>query len=1082
MITARSYRVTTAPVPGDKVVLAKLTMGDLAAHASTLVFTGMAAAAGRRHLDASVIFAAGARFADFSGYYLCGPDNPAYTGQSVYEGKPAVEFVTWDPTREAFVPPASGDWRHWPWQPGVDPCVLLLHSDGKAFALVIDDHEEFFAPQVVGAWARLASELRLGARPLVDPLLVMGCAAAQGAQTVADEVGRLVMGPTGDVAIGASPVSLDDESAGVRVGVMLYRTEDGRDGRFGSAYPQGPAGDRVRWAYRERFAGGDISWIAEHLAAAGTPVPQSARPRVAGSAGRVFGWFYFDERDWRSRQAALLSADMSPSWVTWAPNGAYRPGTPGTPDPHTGEIAPGAQPWRVREQGTLPFSVGEVVVVGGYFARGQFVVPDPQDNRSYPESPHEFSLRLRRDYQAAKLAERIRGRELPRTVLLLTDYEAVPPPVVLLLVQTLPDVEVITVSVPATMFLDSQQGTGAAQAKVALLPGSTAVGTPQWTRTNSSGTSELTLSPATAVLTPPVSRSDSLVPLRMRPIRYLNPAQASSGQALSTAGETAAQDQRRALVTEDDLAGPQADASGVPPGRRESEKEDPEAKTRFGRVPPGRRESENEDPEATQTRFKDTAEVLFQNLTPATAATVGERFTDPGASTPASHEGGIYGPFGAGLAAGFALWLNYKSIRAIKRDETVQQAGTIRAREGTRELNINLGEAAQNTFSMLGNIVNGVGGSLNFAAYAAPVFNAAFSAGGFLTLPAGVVQAARFGRKAAKARARVQALRALMAGGDQDPLQALAAANQEVEAHRDLVHALEELAPRLEQAIDTKNAAFDARVRELIDQSPEEQSQERQQLITDSMTLLWETESLRQELRDANSELRNARAGLERAKQSAVQRRKFRTDMDEMLAAITKEIRRPGRSEFVTLRMIQEYAAKKNNRGFIKKIIIAMSGAFASAGATATLVATIAICAGAAAGAGVLVATPVGWGLVAAATASWLGVASYKGAKYLAKRWRWLASHDAGGQRSTLKRLDLLLAVWKKVGPSKREEYAAALYRMANSQNTILTSEARKTIAALGMDWDSLNMGDNPESATKLIAAKMASSATLPPA
>jgi hypothetical protein len=43
MITAGSYRVTTAPVPGDKVVLAKLTIGDLAAHASTLVLTGIAA-------------------------------------------------------------------------------------------------------------------------------------------------------------------------------------------------------------------------------------------------------------------------------------------------------------------------------------------------------------------------------------------------------------------------------------------------------------------------------------------------------------------------------------------------------------------------------------------------------------------------------------------------------------------------------------------------------------------------------------------------------------------------------------------------------------------------------------------------------------------------------------------------------------------------------------------------------------------------------------------------------------------------------------------------------------------------------
>jgi hypothetical protein len=88
------------------------------------------------------------------------------------------------------------------------------------------------------------------------------------------------------------------------------------------------------------------------------------------------------------------------------------------------------------------------------------------------------------------------------------------------------------------------------------------------------------------------------------------------------------------------------------------------------------------------------------------------------------------------------------------------------------------------------------------------------------------------------------------------------------------------------------------------------------------MTLLWEAEGLRQDLGDANSELHNARAAHERAEQNAAQRQKFRTDMDEVLAAITEEIRRPGRSDFVTLRMIQEYAVKKNKRGFIKKIII----------------------------------------------------------------------------------------------------------------------------------------------------------------
>jgi hypothetical protein len=109
VITARSVEVTTAPVPGDKVVLAELTMGGLTAHTSTLFLTGMAARRG--HLDASVIFAAGARIVDFTGYYVCGPDNSVYAGQPVYEGKSAspLKFVTWDPLAGGVCPP--GVWR-----------------------------------------------------------------------------------------------------------------------------------------------------------------------------------------------------------------------------------------------------------------------------------------------------------------------------------------------------------------------------------------------------------------------------------------------------------------------------------------------------------------------------------------------------------------------------------------------------------------------------------------------------------------------------------------------------------------------------------------------------------------------------------------------------------------------------------------------------------------------------------------------------------------------------------------------------------------------------------------------------------
>lgn len=127
-----------------------------------------------------------------------------------------------------------------------------------------------------------------------------------------------------------------------------------------------------------------------------------------------------------------------------------------------------------------------------------------------------------------------------------------------------------------------------------------------------------------------------------------------------------------------------------------------------------------------------------------------------------------------------------------------------------------------------------------------------------------------------------------------------------------------------------------------------------------------------------------------------------------------------------------------------------------------------------------LLATPIGWGLAAAASVAGLGLASYKAWKYFARRWERTAEPDADGKptRPPLPRLGKTLAFWKTTGPSKREEYAAALHTMAKGgQDTdqVRTAEARKTIAALGLDWDGLKMNDDSESAKKLIAAKLAS-------
>ena len=104
--------------------------------------------------------------------------------------------------------------------------------------------------------------------------------------------------------VGAQPLSMADKSAGVMVNVTLHPGGGGRAGRFGSAWPRGGAGDVVRWAYRERFSGGEwAGWVSGSLAGRGAAAGGAAAGDRGG--GRLFGWCYFDERDWCSRRAAL---------------------------------------------------------------------------------------------------------------------------------------------------------------------------------------------------------------------------------------------------------------------------------------------------------------------------------------------------------------------------------------------------------------------------------------------------------------------------------------------------------------------------------------------------------------------------------------------------------------------------------------------------------------------------------------------------------------------------------------------------------------------------------------------------------
>lgn len=448
--------------------------------------------------DVAAILAPGARIADFTGYYLSGPDNPDYEEDPAGPGDQGQAFVSWDSRKVRFLPSTASDWRPWPWPPSVDPFFLGIHGSLTTAAFVRDDTGEQVAPWAVGGWARGIEDLKAEIRPVVDPIVLMCCHALPLCESMANETGRVVWASTGDFRLGAEVVSLADSSAGVMAKATLSRTADGRPGQFRSAYPHGPAGDRVRWAYRERFGSLDVSWMAEQFAPAGAVAPPMVRPRQIKGPSGFFGWSFYDERDWNSRQGALSPARLGSAYATWVPNDGYQPGMPRDLDPRTGKIIDQAEPWHRDLQGRLPFDAGDAIFVTGYFVDGHFLVSGEGDGTSYLESPADFGARLKREYAAAAAAGLVRGQARRRTLVLLTDNEPVPQWAARLVASGLGNHDVITVSRPGTMFLDDHPGAGIPATRVALLPGRASSGAPVWTLTSPEGVSAILTAPSAA--------------------------------------------------------------------------------------------------------------------------------------------------------------------------------------------------------------------------------------------------------------------------------------------------------------------------------------------------------------------------------------------------------------------------------------------------------------------------------------------------------------------------------------------------------------------------------------------------------
>lgn len=421
---------------------------------------------------------------DFSGYYCFGPTASALsrarsarsrywrTGVSVTR-QPGASGWPWSRARR----------RPWPWLPGLDPFILMAHSSKDEICLVADGVTCSVTDQVLGSWLRQLPGQGIARRPLENPLVLLTCTEVASHQVLADLAGRMVWFPGGMTVLGTRPAAAA-RTAGAKLVIGLDGTGDDQGGRFRSVYPQGPAGDRVRWACRRRFASSAADWLVERSAVPGSAAPPGLRPQLFGS-GRFRGLSYFDRRDRASRSAVLGSSRLGPAYVAWTPNPAYQPGAAAEAGQATGAARAEARPWDSRNLGELPFNAQTAVAVVGYFADGRFAVYDERQDISYWEAPRAFGLRLREDLAAAGLAR----KRMPSRVVLLTDFDAVPAGARADIARGLGGAKLITVNAPSTLFSDQHPGHGGPQARIALLPGTSGLAAPEWTSTTAAGIS-----------------------------------------------------------------------------------------------------------------------------------------------------------------------------------------------------------------------------------------------------------------------------------------------------------------------------------------------------------------------------------------------------------------------------------------------------------------------------------------------------------------------------------------------------------------------------------------------------------------
>jgi hypothetical protein len=465
-------------------------------------------------------------------------------------------------------------------------------------------------------------------------------------------------------------------------------------------------------------------------------------------------------------------------------------------------------------------------------------------------------------------------------------------------------------------------------------------------------------------------------------------------------------------------------------------------------------DSANEDAETIATR---TAGIVDNLNSPTSQGMSGSALplysSNPTGGTVESNLGSVMNPALSVLTGAAGMGIGAKKHADATKERKKHRAGTgakgdAKDRKLSRDINSAGADTGQGVANVAGNTLNIAYGTLNnYMSAAQTVAYPIASAAGAVTTPLAVFQMGRYIRKAEKARKRVNALQELV-GDETDPLKALAASKERWEL---ISKEYTDIRLEIMQSTD--------------DLKSETKKRARVKLTEGIARLREEEENLRDDFAKAFNDINKQKA--------------LSAAMTTALNDAAVEVKRDNSgkiTESVSLLMIQAYAFKKNNRGWMKKTITAMGSAVGAAGGVASLVASIALAAGVAAGAGILVATPIGWALGGIAAVIGLGLAGYQSWKFFRKRWKLTEFNAEGEKQAGIDRLGQTLAFWKKVGPSKREAYADALFGMAaDDTNKTRQEQAQKTIEALDLDWAKLDMKKDPASSKALIAAKLGS-------